>query len=637
MNNNIPINVTTNNLSSGTSSYSEIEYAQANALRRIVRCLFAERIIDPDRLVCDPDGRSAKVELRASNTTVWFEDIEQAPANTVINHGSIKVRSSDGDWHVISTGAELIDLMLPDFDFVPADTNGENLKRDIANSIENDAEARRFREKWNAELANNIAASGARGLIDYARRQFDTRDASIMLDQWGSLEGHPFYPTWKTKPNLTSAEVASLSPEFAAVVPVRVAALRADMAHLEHMPHITDLHLWFAENLPTVYLDWKNGLMNNGHELRDWLPLPIHGWHLKHYVKSHFCNEINQGILIIDGPDLETRPSMSFRTMLPTDPQNSPFIKLPVAIWLTSELRSLQAKSIHMGPRISTVISEILAAENGFDETLEVFTEDVGIHYKHAIRQDDAEGKLLSVIFRATKGQLDRNDGLLPVTVAALLTRNPSGDAPLIAEMVDGSNGRASKPDVTDFFRRYARAVIHPVIQIYLMYGIALEAHQQNTSILFDENGTPVRMLIRDFGDGRTFAPLLNERGYDLKSYYYKGILPTVFDDDIEPVRSFVIDACFVCHLHEMALTLSHHYELDDDVLWQGMGEETARAFDHAKPRISSTAFWQEEREIFLTHDWSTRSVLRMHLQKYADYRVQHQLPNPMTAGSKPA
>ena len=636
MNKNIPINVTTNKLPSGTSSYSAIEFAQANALRRIVRCLFAERITDPDRLVSDPEGRSAKIQLRDGNTTVWFEDIERAPANTVINHGSIKMRSSGGDWHIVSTAAELIDVMLPDFDFVPADTNGENLKRDIANSIENDAKARGFREKWNAELTNNIAASGASGLINYMRRQFDTRDASIILDQWGSLEGHPFYPTWKTKPNLTSAEVADLSPEFAAIVPLRVAALRADMAHLEHMPHIKDLHVWLAENLPTVYRDWKKGLVDDGLEPRDWLPLPIHGWHLENHVKSHFSDEIDQGILIVDGPEIETRPSMSFRTMLPTDPQSSPFIKLPVAIWLTSELRSLQAKSIHMGPRISVVISEILAVEKGFDETLEIFTEDVGIHYKHAVRKDDAEGKLLSVIFRATKGRLDRNDGLLPVTVAALLTRNPSGDAPLIAEMVDGQSGRASKSDVIDFFRLYARAGIHPVIQIYLMYGIALEAHQQNTSILFDENGTPVRLLIRDFGDGRTFVPLLNERGYDLKSYYYKGILPTVFDGDIEPVRSFVIDACFVCHLHEMALTLSHHYELDDDVLWHVMGEETAHAFDHAKSRISSAVFWQEEREIFLTHDWSTRSVMRMHLQKYADYRVQHQLPNPM-AGAKPA
>ena len=265
------------------------------------------------------------------------------------------------------------------------------------------------------------------------------------------------------------------------------------------------------------------------------------------------------------------------------------------------------------------------------------FTEDVGIHYKHAVRQDDAEGKLLSVIFRATKGRLDRNDGLLPVTVAALLTRAPSGDGPLIAEMVDGPNGRATTAEVVDFFRAYARAVIHPVIQIYLIYGIALEAHQQNASILFDENGTPVRMLIRDFGDGRTYMPLLNERGYDLKSYYYKGILPTVFDGDIEPVRSFVIDACFVCHLHEMALTLSAHYGLDRNILWQVMRAETERAFDAAKPHLNSAVFWREEREVFLTQDWSTRSVLRMHMQKYADYRVQHQLPNPMVIEAKPA
>ncbi len=637
MNKNLFIQVATDPLSSDGIEKQANAYAQANALRRVIRCLFAERIIDPDQLVFLSDGKSAEFMMRGGEDMLWFEDIEHAPANTFINHGTVKFRKPDGDWQFISTAADLIDAMLPGFDFKPADSGAENLKRDIANSIENDSLARMFRAKWNASLKDEITASGANGLIDYMRQKFDARDASIILDQWGSLEGHPFYPTWKTKPNLTVGEVMDLSPEFAAIVPLRMAALRADMAHLEHMPHIIDIHEWFAQNLPSVYRDWKGALVARGLSSADWLPLPIHGWHLEHHVKIHFANEIADGILIVDGPDIETRPSMSFRTMLPTDPQNSPFIKLPVAIWLTSELRSLQAKSIHMGPRISTVISQILEAENGFDESLEIFTEDVGIHYKHAVRQDDAEGKLLSVIFRATKGRLDRNDGLLPVTVAALLTRAPSGDGPLIAEMVDGPNGRATTAEVVDFFRAYARAVIHPVIQIYLIYGIALEAHQQNASILFDENGTPVRMLIRDFGDGRTYMPLLNERGYDLKSYYYKGILPTVFDGDIEPVRSFVIDACFVCHLHEMALTLSAHYGLDRNILWQVMRAETESAFDAAKPHLNSAVFWREEREVFLTQDWSTRSVLRMHMQKYADYRVQHQLPNPMVIEAKSA
>ncbi|WP_445681872.1 IucA/IucC family protein [Radicibacter daui] len=604
--------------------------AQKNALYRLIRCLFAEGILDPALLSPADDGSGVLFPVREPRSMLWFERLERAPANTLINRGAIALLQGDGQRRLIDTADALLDVLLPSFDFVPADAGAEKLKADIASSIANDMLARRFRESWDGALREEIAAAGAGGLCDYMRRRHGIRQAAILLDQWGSLEGHPFYPTWKTKPSLSEEEVTALSPEFAAVVPVRIAALRKEMAHVERMPHIADARQWFAAHYPETARSWATGLAARGLQVADWLPLPIHGWHLEHHVRQHFAPEIEQGILLLDGPDIATRPSMSFRTMLPDGEEGGPFIKLPVAIWLTSEQRSLQAKSIHMGPRISTVISDILADEQGFGGSLEIFTEDLGIHFKHAERQDDAEGKHLSVLFRATGGRLEREDGLLPVTVAALLARAPSGDGPLISELVDGGSGMATAAAVVAFFRMYARAVIHPAVQIYLLYGIALEAHQQNTSILFDREGRPVRMLIRDFGDGRTYAPLLRARGHDLRPYVYKGILPTVFEDDIEPVRSFVIDACFVCHLHEVALALTRHYGLAGDILWRVMGEETERAFAAARPRMADARLWHAERHHFLGEGWSTRSVLRMHLQKYSNYRLQHQLPNPM-------
>ncbi|MFV1850437.1 MAG: IucA/IucC family protein [Thalassospira sp.] len=629
MNKELPIKALHTTNASNFTMGDALGVAQRNAITRIIRCVFAENIIDPERLECSSTDRSALLAL-SNGETIWFEALRQAPANTFVNAGYVRIEGVDGDWRVITDVADLIDALLPEFDFDPADAGAEKLKGDIQNSIENDALARQHRAGWNAALRSEMADAGVDGLIALWRKTKDPRTAAILLDQWGSLEGHPFYPTWKTKPNLSSEEVRDLSPEFAAEVPVRLAAIRSDMAHVELMAGVTDVHAWIAHKLGDVYGQWRGALEAKGLSVEDYLPLPIHSWHLEHHVKTHFADLISDDILIVDGPDIPTRPSMSFRTMLPVDAAIDPFIKLPVAIWLTSELRSLQAKSIHMGPRSSTVISQILARENGFDNLLEFFTEDIGIHYKHATRQDDAEGKLLSVIFRSTNALLDRRDGLLPVTVAALLTKTPDGNRPLIAEMVDQACAADGTLDVSGFFRRYVQTVLKPVLQIYMLYGIALEAHQQNTSILFDDDGNPVRMLIRDFGDGRTFAPLLNAQGLELKSYYYKGILPTVFDDDIEPVRSFVIDACYVCHLHEVAMSLTSHYGLDDDRLWQVMREETERVFDQSKARVGDDAFWQEERETFLEAGWSTRSVLRMHLQKYADYRVQHQLPNPM-------
>ena len=609
---------------------SALEASNRNALRRLIRCLFAEGIIAADRLVFIPESRSAWLPLWSQHALLFFSDLEAAPARTLINRGALTLVESNGARRQIERPNQLIDSLRPSFDFAAGDEGVAGLKADIANSIENDALARLYREAWNAALRTRVEVADVGGFVSYLRRQMTVRDAAVLLDQWGSLEGHPFYPTWKSKPDLSAEQVAALSPEFNAKVPVRIAALRKEMAYVECMPHVESVHAWFAANFPQVWSRWKGSLNAGGFDEADWLPLPIHAWHLEHFVSREYAAQIEEGVLILDGPDIETWPTMSFRTMMPRLPGSSPFIKLPVALWLTSEQRSLQAKSIHMGPRISTVIQRILADEQGFDGTLEIFPEELAFHYRHAVQRDDRPGRHLSVAFRASKAAFERADGLLPVTVAALLTNAPTDGRPLVAELIDmRGEAPATQGEVEAWFREYARVVTYPVVGIYLLYGIALEAHQQNTSVLIDADGRPRRLLIRDFGDGRTFAPLLAQRGHELKPYVHPGILPTVFDGDIEPVRAFVLDACFVCHLHEVALLLTHEYGLPKRRLWEILREETARAFDAFAPRVDGD-LWREERDAFLEQPWPTRSVLRMHLLEYSDYRIQHQLPNPL-------
>jgi siderophore synthetase component len=281
-----------------------------------------------------------------------------------------------------------------------------------------------------------------------------------------------------------------------------------------------------------------------------------------------------------------------------------------------------------MGPRLSTLISDILSKEDDIGSGLEIFTEEVGAILHHPETGDEHPGRFLSVVYRNTDA-LAREDGLLPVTVAALLTAGPLDGRPLVCELI-ARNGDESEAAVAAFFRAYAQIVVRPVMAMYLLYGIAFEAHQQNSTILFDDRGLPRKLLIRDFGDGRSFAPLFKERGYELKPFSRKGILPTTFDDDISLVRSFVIDACYVCHLHEVALCLTEEYTLAGDTLWGILREETEAAFEALRPRMLSDAFWTEEREAFLERPWPTRSVLTMHLERYRDYRVEHRLPNPL-------
>ncbi|AUX79484.1 IucA/IucC family siderophore biosynthesis protein (plasmid) [Sinorhizobium fredii] len=604
--------------------------ASRNAINRLVRCLFAERLLDPDALMWARDGRQAWFPLWASRRVLHFTDLHLAPAGTLQNRGKVEVLDGIGGRRKIDGPSALMREVEPSLAITPAPDGLEHLMCDVDNSMQNDILARRTRESWSATLRRQIAEAGAPGFLAYLQESLPTHLAAITLDQWGALEGHPFYPTWKAKPGLAPEDVAALSPEFGARVPLVIAALRNDWAYVEKMPHVGSYSEWFAGNFPDLWRDWAEDLRARGKSPEDWIPLPVHGWHLENFVRREFAAEIEHGVLDPEGPEVVTLPSMSFRTMLPETAAPRPFVKLPVAIWMTSEQRTLQGKSIHMGPRLSTLISDILSKEDDLGRELEIFTEELGAILHHPETGDEHPGRFLSVVYRNTD-PLTREDGMLPVTVAALLTASPLDGRPLICELI-ARNRSASEAAVAAFFRAYARTVVRPTLAMYLLYGIAFEAHQQNSTIIFDDRGMPRKLLIRDFGDGRSFAPLFRERGYDLKPFSRKGILPTTFDDDISLVRSFVIDACFVCHLHEIALCLTEQYSLVGDTLWRILREETEAAFEALKPRMLSDAFWIEERDAFLERPWPTRSVLRMHLERYRDYRVEHHLPNPLVS-----
>jgi len=602
--------------------------ASRNALNRLVRCLFAERLLEPDALLWAREGTQAWLPLWQSRRVLHFSDLRRAPARTLQNRGAVELLDETGGRRRIDAPSDLIRQVAPALAIAPASDGVELLMRDVEDSMRNDVLARRHRENWNADLRSKVVEAGAQGFLAYLEKSLPLHLAAMTLDQWGALEGHPFYPTWKAKPDLSPEDVAALSPEFGARVRVRLAALRKEWSYVEKMPHVGSYSEWFAQNFPELWRDWAEGLNERGKSPEDWLPLPVHIWHLDNFVRREFATEIAAGVFDPDGPEVVTLPAMSFRTMLPETQEPRPFIKLPVAIWMTSEQRTLQAKSIHMGPRLSTLISDILSKEKDISDGLEIFTEELGAILHHPATGDEHPGRFLSVVYRNSNA-LARNDGLLPVTVAALLTASPIDGRPLICELI-ARGGDESKAAVSTFFRAYAQTVIGPTLAMYLLYGIAFEAHQQNSTILFDETGSPRKLLIRDFGDGRSFAPLFRERGHHLKPFSRAGILPTTFDDDISLVRSFVIDACFFCHLHEVALCLHEQYALPGTSLWRILREETEAVFGALRPRMVSDAFWLEEQQAFLEKPWPTRSVLRMHLERYCDYRLEHELPNPM-------
>ncbi|WP_272674316.1 IucA/IucC family protein [Providencia sp. PROV029] len=598
------------------------KHSNNNALRRLIHCLFAENLIDKKQVYWDIDHCGYIYKFKKTPYKILFKNMEIYPVDTFFNYGGIYLINNNNKKEIIQTIYYLLEKLEEELNITFNNNNINKLKSDIENSINNDINARNYRTEWSVLINTQMAKYNTNYLTDWVTGQYNIRDAALFLDQWGSLEGHPYYPTWKSRPNMSLEDVAALSPEFNATVNLTVMALRQDMAYVESLPHVESIHDWFLQRFPIVGRQWVKWLKQQGKNPYQWLPLPVHDWHLNHWVKQQATSLIDEEILLIDGPQLETKPTMSFRTMLPTDAINTAFIKLPIAVWMTSEMRSLQAKSIHMGPRISQLIDDILNHEHYFNGKMESLREDVGIHYRHAVEQDDSAGRFISVVFRCTNAY-EKNDHLLPITVATLFTDLPYQPRPIFTELIEKSGLTPQQ-----WFNQYATVILTPCISMFLLYGVALEAHQQNTQVLFTVQGIPEKFLIRDYGDGRIFLPLLNQRGYQLQAYRWPGILPTIFEEDIEPVRTFLISACLVCHLHELAVHLTRFYRLTDHQLWLELKTVVHDVFKQLQPRVDDN-LWRHEYQMFMNEPWQTRSLLSMHIQQYTNYRIQHGLTNP--------
>src|SRR3982751_360983 len=106
----------------------ETEFSSANALRRVVRCLFAEKILDKNRLVFAPQGHSAWFPLWDQHALVFFENLWAAPADTFLNRGAITVVGAGGFRTAIETPGQLIECLRSCFDFSPSDEGVEGLK-----------------------------------------------------------------------------------------------------------------------------------------------------------------------------------------------------------------------------------------------------------------------------------------------------------------------------------------------------------------------------------------------------------------------------------------------------------------------------------------------------------------------------
>ena len=588
--------------------------ARQRGLQRTLQALFREQLLEPGHLI--HDSHASWLPLWGQRAMLRFEGLRLGRIGNLQLDGAISLVQPGRQPQVLETPSALLAGVAPSLPGPPAAEDVQRLAVELENSTVNDALCLAYRSGWAEELSASLRERHPHFLA--ALRASRHANAPLLLEQWGTL-GHPWHPNYKTKLGLDPSDVMALSPEFQAQLRVPLAALRTSKAHVAFAADGDDYRSWFGRTYPQAWQAWLAAMQARSLPHEAWLPLPLHPYQASQEIPRRFAQEIADGDLLLLDAEMPATPTMSFRTVVPYGSPQLPHLKLPVSLRLTSVQRTVSPKSAVMGPRVSRLLSAIIASEGGFGGTLAIVPEQCGIHLLDA---DDDRARHLAALYRANPAACVA-PGSLAVPVGALFAESPFSRRPLVTEVVALCCGDDAA-GAQEFFRQYAATALRAVLSAYLLYGVGFEAHQQNSFIVLDQRYRPAQLLVRDFGDIRIHRPTLERSGYTLQAHRPGH---TLFDD-AGIVRDKLLHAVLLCHVSELALLLARSYACEEDVFWRIFARELAAAFDalrgHADP-----ARWEQERAALLEQDWPAKSFLRMRLSDSSD-DAMGSMPNPL-------
>lgn len=315
----------------------------------------------------------------------------------------------------------------------------------------------------------------------------------------GAFSDHPFYPTARAKVGFSEADLASYGPEYGRVFELDWLALPKE-------------HFTLQGELPPVWPDFEQVGLDPALAL-DHVLLPVHPF-MRGERMATVLQEVGLTDRAIHAPrsSLKVIPTLSVRALAVVD-EPGLHIKLPLAIRTLGQLnlRAIQPDTIHDGNVIQSLLGRIGIRDRAIGERLLLTDESCGGCYSNH--------RFLSFILRRYPSAME---GACPVPVASLMAEM-SDTRPLLLHLVDDH----FSGDVIQFLTAYFELMLSIHLRLWARYGIALEANQQNSIILFDENTTKLRLLLKDNDSPRIARTRLAHAAPDL--------LPLV--DDLRDTR----------------------------------------------------------------------------------------------------
>ncbi|WP_225847399.1 IucA/IucC family siderophore biosynthesis protein [Streptomyces sp. HPF1205] len=306
--------------------------------------------------------------------------------------------------------------------------------------------------------------------------------------------GHPLHPAPKGREGLSDTEAALYSPEARGSFPLHWLAVAPELLATDSA--------WTERGRPVPAADLLAALAGPGLRLPEGAaPLPLHPWQAHDITLRPEVRDLFDAGLLLDLGQVGApwHPTSSVRTVY--RPDTAVMLKLSLGLRITNSRRENLRKELLRGTEVHRLLRSGLAAQwHAVHPTFDIVRDPAWLGV------DDADGRPvggLDVMLRHNAFGV----GHQAHCVAGLISPRPWPGVPapalrsrlavLMAALTDRT-GRPGTAVATEWFLRYLDAVVRPVLWLDGEAGIALEAHQQNTLVLLDDDGWPSGGRYRD-------------------------------------------------------------------------------------------------------------------------------------------
>ncbi|WP_347861903.1 IucA/IucC family protein [Salimicrobium sp. PL1-032A] len=417
----------------------------------------------------------------------------------------------------------------------------------------------------------------------------------VFFEQW-VIQGHTTHPAARTKIPMEPEDVKRYAPEWGAAPELVPLAVKRDST-VETAPFGVEMTEALLRTAPEMKKEFDQ--LEGEYKL-----IPLHPWQAKYTLPEHYGRELREKIFVPLETKIPSAALMSFRTMAIRDYH----IKTAVDVQMTSAVRTVSAASTKNGPIMAGLLKDIVEEE----ETMTVSGDLTGIHYNpdHEENRTFYEKNIAALLRENPETSLHEGEVAMPA--AALIAASPVTGRMLIEEFI----GEATEAAASSFIESYARTVLPGIIRLLSEYGIGMEAHLQNSVIIF-KNRKPVRIDLRDCGGVRILPERLN-RHFDEAPIDPSTNLLTDQEQELTDIFSH---ALFHNHLGEIIVALSRNLRIAEESMWEAVKTVIEECFDE-------THTDRDKSRILEGHS-RMKSLVRMRLADQFTEYTYVDAPNP--------